>query len=413
MKIAFFCPEFHPQIVGGLGVYANSMAKTLAELGDSIDVYTMNNGSLPAMETIGEATVYRPLAHNLKGGLPHIFSEQWRSWVGGTEFIGNVLLFNVLSANEFLNNMKSGKDYDLVVCHDWLSAISCSVIKESTDIPVIFQLHSTEWGRSQGWPFAPIAELEKRTGEIADAVITVSNPMQEHLINLGFEPEKIRVAWNGVDAKSFDLRGFEPADILGLRKIYGIKPDEKMILFVGRLTSEKGITELVQAMSLARTEKAKLVILGVGYLENAIRSLVGNLGLEDRVLCNFRFLPENERVLHYAACDITAFPSKFEPFGIVSLEAMAMEKPTIVGTCGISGFRDQVVPSGDSQTGCHVNGNNPADIAEWGIDLLCGLPGERLRQFGLNGRRRVEKYFTWEHSALQTKKIYEEVLNRI
>jgi glycosyltransferase involved in cell wall biosynthesis len=101
-------------------------------------------------------------------------------------------------------------------------------------------------------------------------------------------------------------------------------------------------------------------------------------------------------------------PRNYEPFGIVSLEAMSMEKPIVVGARGIVGFREQVVPSGPEQTGIHVNGEDPADIA-WGIKEILTDP-QKARTWGANGRERVLKYFTWRTAAQQTIDIYEKII---
>jgi glycosyltransferase involved in cell wall biosynthesis len=116
-------------------------------------------------------------------------------------------------------------------------------------------------------------------------------------------------------------------------------------------------------------------------------------------------VPENERILHYAAADVCVFPSTYEPFGIVSLEAMSMAKPIVVGAQGVVGFREQVFSSGPEQNGVHVNGGNPADIA-WGLkQALCDT--QRAENWGENGRKRVLQYFTWRKAAEQTLRIYE------
>ncbi|HJX23936.1 MAG TPA: glycosyltransferase family 4 protein, partial [Candidatus Bathyarchaeia archaeon] len=133
------------------------------------------------------------------------------------------------------------------------------------------------------------------------------------------------------------------------------------------------------------------------------------LGISDRIVCRFDFVSEEERVLHYAAADICVFPSVYEPFGIVCLEAMAMEKPVVVGAHGVVGFREQVVPSGPDQNGVHVNGEDMADIA-WGVKEALSDP-ERAKAWGRNGRRRALEYFTWRKTAEQTLKIYESSLS--
>jgi glycosyltransferase involved in cell wall biosynthesis len=103
------------------------------------------------------------------------------------------------------------------------------------------------------------------------------------------------------------------------------------------------------------------------------------------------------------------FPSVYEPFGIVSLEAMSMGKPIIVGAQGVVGFREQVVPDGPDQNGVHVNGGSAADIA-WGIkEVLCDPL--RAKKWGENGRKRVLQYFTWREAAKQTLQIYKSLQN--
>lgn len=122
----------------------------------------------------------------------------------------------------------------------------------------------------------------------------------------------------------------------------------------------------------------------------------------------FEFVPEEERIQHYAASDMCVFPSTYEPFGIVSLEAMSMEKPVVVGARGVVGFREQVVSTGAEQNGVHVNGEDPADIA-WGIKECLKDP-ERARDWGKSGRQRVIKYFTWRKVAEQTIGIYSKLI---
>jgi glycosyltransferase involved in cell wall biosynthesis len=182
-----------------------------------------------------------------------------------------------------------------------------------------------------------------------------------------------------------------------------------MILFIGRLTWVKGVTNLIQAMPavLADYPNTKLVILGKGEQQNDITELANRLGIKDKVICRFEFVPEKERILHYAAADVCIFPSTYEPFGIVSLEAMSMAKPIIVGAHGVVGFREQVVPNGPDQNGMHVNGESPVDIA-WGIKETLSDP-DRAKKWGQNGRKRVIQYFTWREAAEQTLQIYKKI----
>ncbi|MEM4152008.1 MAG: glycosyltransferase family 4 protein, partial [Nitrososphaerota archaeon] len=233
---------------------------------------------------------------------------------------------------------------------------------------------------------------------------------REDLQTHGWPADKIQVVWNGVDPEVYDPSRVNHQDRESIRSRYGIGPDENMILFVGRLVHVKGAGELVQAMPhiLSEFPKTKLIILGKGEMEAELQNLIRDLGLKDRVILRTEFVSERERILHYAASDVCVFPSLYEPFGIVSLEAMAMERPVVVGARGVVGFREQVIPSGEEQCGMHVDGSNPLDIA-WGVKEVLRDP-DRARRMGRNGRKRVLKEFTWRRAAEKTLEVYSQLL---
>jgi glycosyltransferase involved in cell wall biosynthesis len=235
--------------------------------------------------------------------------------------------------------------------------------------------------------------------------------MRQDLVRHGWPESKISVVWNGVDPERYDPANVGAAEIERIRKKHGIAKDGCMILFLGRLTWVKGIRNLVQAMPLILKEypETKLVILGKGEEQKDILEMASRLGIKDNVECYFEFVPEEERIAYYASADLCIFPSVYEPFGIVSLEAMSMAKPIVVGARGVVGFKEQVISSGEEQNGVHVNGNDPVDIA-WGIKEVIKDP-ERARKWGLNGRKRVLQYFTWRKAAEQTLQIYKSVMD--
>jgi glycosyltransferase involved in cell wall biosynthesis len=320
----------------------------------------------------------------------------------------DIFIYNILSATKFINsNIKKEKsDYDVVCVHDWLSSIAGIIVKNETKVPVAFHVHSTEWGRSGDRGSEVVSYLEWETAQRADRIMTVSHAMQEDLNRHGWPKSKISVVWNGVDPEYYNPNHCRKEEVESIRDKCGVKPDEKMLLFLGRLTWVKGVRNLVQAMPMVLEEypNTKLVILGKGEQQNDVIETANRLGISDKIVCKFEFVPEKERILHYAAADTCIFPSTYEPFGIVSLEAMAMAKPIIVGAQGVVGFREQVVPSGPDQNGVHVNGGNSADIA-WGIkEVLCD--SDRAVKWGENGRKRVLQYFTWRKAAEQTLQIY-------
>jgi len=247
--------------------------------------------------------------------------------------------------------------------------------------------------------------------ENADRVITVSYAMQEDLIKHGWSQSKISVVWNGVDPERYNPSKCKKDAVKAIKEKYSIPLDWNMILFVGRLTWVKSVRNLLQAMPSVLKEypNTKLVILGKGDEQTDIVETSERLGIKDKIVYRFDFIPESERILHYAASDVCVFPSVYEPFGIVSLEAMAMEKPVVVGARGVVGFKEQVINSGTDQTGVHVNGQDPSDIA-WGLKEVLRDP-EKARNWGENGRRRVLEYFTWRKVADETLKIYESLLS--
>ncbi len=412
MRIGFFVWEYPPRIFGGLGTYAENICPAILDLGHDISVFTTNDGTLKTREILKGVDVNRPMIVDGSNILPLFLTEDLRRWGTGIKYFNDVLIYNILSAAKFVNELikKEGYKFDIICAHDWLSAMAGITVKQETGLPFVFHLHSTEWGRSMGEGAKTVLHMEETAANVADRIITVSYPMEEDLIRHGFDPNKIDVCWNGIRVDKYDPNRLATADITALRSRYGIGHEERMILFVGRLTAVKGIVSLVKAMPTVISEhpEAKLVILGKGELERTVSDLIDKLNIGDRVKTRFEFVSEEERILHYGACDIFVAPSLYEPFGIIALEALAMEKPVVVGAKGISGFRDFVIPSGHDQTGVHVDGNNSADIA-WGINSqLEDIEGSK--EMGKRGRRRVEKYFTWDKIAEYTIGIYEDVI---
>jgi glycosyltransferase involved in cell wall biosynthesis len=414
LRIAFFVWEYPPALVGGLGTYAEYITREYVSMGNDVTVFTLNPGNLKTREIIKGVEVHRPLIANASNIFPMFVTDDLKKWGTNISMFNDIFIYNVLCATKFINGMlkKEGCHYDVVCVHDWLSSISGMMVKNETKIPVVFHVHSTEWGRGGGQGSEVVSHLEWAASQEVDSIVTVSCAMQEDLVRHGWPKSKISVVWNGVDPAVYNPNKSKPEEIESIRKRYGVKPDDKMILFLGRLAWVKGVTNLIQAMPtvIADYPNAKLVILGKGEQQNDVTELANRLGIKDKVACRFEFVPEKERILHYAAADVCIFPSTYEPFGIVSLEAMSMAKPIIVGAQGVVGFREQVVPDGPDQNGVHVNGGSPVDIA-WGIKETLSDP-DRAKKWGENGRKRVLQYFTWREAAEQTLQIYEKLCSK-
>lgn len=412
LRIGFFVYEYPPQLVGGLGTYAEYITHEYVDLGHDVSVFTLNNNGLQTREVMKGVEVHRPQIADASNIWPFFVVDDLKKWGTNLKLFNDILIYNILSATKFINGLikQEGYNFDVVCCHDWLSSIAGLIIKNETKIPVIFHVHSAEWGRSGGQGSEVVTHLENAMAQNSDKVITVSYAMQEDLAKHGWPSSKISVVWNGVDPERYSPVNVQKQDIAAIRQKYGIPGDWNMLLFVGRLTWVKSVRNLLQAMPLVLKEypNTKLVILGKGEEQGDIAETAERLKIKTNVVYRFDFVPEDERILHYAASDLCVFPSIYEPFGIVSLEAMAMEKPIVVGAHGVVGFKEQVVNGGPDQTGVHINGEDPSDIA-WGIKEVLGDP-EKAKNWGENGRRRVLEYFTWQKVAEQTIKIYESLL---
>lgn len=414
MKIAVLVYEYPPKIVGGLGTYAAEITRKFVLLGHDVTVFTMNDdqGSLPTRELLRGIEIHRPVHIDVSDSLPDVVAEDVKKWGRGIQFFSKILMYNYLSASKLINELVRGEDFkfDLVVAHDWLSVIAGISIRKELGLPLAFHVHSNERGRTLGNGSAVVSSIENRGGQMADMVITVSYAMQDELIQAGFPAEKIRVCYNGVDPKKYSPEQVTQEKRIEIRQKYGLTQDDLMILFVGRLVWIKGVDKLIRAMPivLQKIPNAKLVIVGLGDMRDYLEGLVRNLKLENHVKFRFEFIPEEERIAHYAACDVAAYPSLYEPFGIVTLEAMSMEKPVVVGAAGTSGMREIVSITGPDQCGFHINPNDPTDIA-WGITSAILDPSKRI-QYGRNGRKRVVELFTWDEAAKTTIQRYSELL---
>jgi len=411
MKIAVFVDEFPPFFRGGLGTYAMEICRQFVCRGHSLSVFSRNAGNDPTSETWAGIEVHRPLLMNFSDVFSLINPAEVKTWdENGQHFFADTLLYNLLSASKLVNclHRKENRHFDLIVSHDWLAALAGIIARRNLGVPLVFHFHSAEQGRNPaGSP--TIRDIEHLSAMIADCIITVSYAMKDELVRYGYPGRKIRVIYNGVDEKKYDPVRFPPDQVRAFRERIGIG-DAPMIFFVGRLTWVKGADSLVRAMTHVTREipGAKLVILGVGEMEPVLSRMVGDLSLEKSVLLHFRMAPEEERLLYYAASDVCVFPSKYEPFGIVCTEAMAMGKPVVVGARGTSGFREQVVPEGAGICGYHIDPGDPVDIAKYVAAIL--KHPDLAAMMGRNGRQRVIDLFTWDHIADMTLQVYEETV---
>jgi len=213
--------------------------------------------------------------------------------------------------------------------------------------------------------------------------------------------DKIDVIPNGVDPTPF--QGLEKGQLSGFRARYAT-PEEKIVLYVGRVVAEKGVEVLVRAVPavLAQVPRARFVIAGTGPELERLRQLVRRMGIVNKVLL-LGFISNEERNRLYKVADCAVFPSLYEPFGIVALEAMAARTPVVVSEVG--GLREVVR---QAETGITILPNSPESCA-WGIIHTLQNPawaGQRAE----NAYREVLTVYDWNTIAAQTLEVYERVV---
>jgi glycogen synthase len=401
MRIAYFSTEFPPLIYGGLGVYVDSISRQLADLDQKISVFTWGNGKLPRHEIASGVEVFRETPVPMRDGLEIFLSQESLAWGEGMNFMLDLFSYNQLSASDLLLE----GPFDLAVAHDWLGLPGGMAVKKA-GVPLIYHVHGLEAGRSES-PNEQLIALEKKGAESADMVITVSEAMKRELVSLGTNQEKIRVCYHGVDAAFFDPDRTDPRQLAALRQKFGFAEDDVVVLFMGRLEPVKGIVQLFSALGKVRAKHpgVKLLVVGKGSLEGFARLEAKRVG---GITIVTDFLNAEDKLHTYALADLCVFPSLYEPFGIVALEAAAMGLAAVVGAAGTSGLGEIVEnPAASRPTGVHVNARDPADIA-WGINLAL-QDQERLKSWGKNARQRVLDKFTWQKAAEMTLQFYKEV----
>jgi glycosyltransferase involved in cell wall biosynthesis len=404
MKIGFFSWEYPPFLVGGLGIYSLNMTKKFVERGNEVFIFTMNF-NLKEFEEKEGIKIYRPFCPDSSQTISLFANNDILSWGENLKLFSDIFNYNLLSAKKFIEVCKKEK-FDVIAVHDWISAFSGLMLKK-TGVPIVFHLHSVEEVRNSPGS-ETLKNLERKMAREANKIITVSEAMRDFLGLIGYEKEKISVCWNGTDPELLDPKKVNLELVEKLKERYKIG-DEKIIFFIGRFTWFKGIYNLIKAMPFVLGEfpRTKLIMVGKGE-DQSLSKMVKDFRLEESVILVNKWLNDEEKIAHFALADVCVFPSINEPFGIVASEAMAMEKPVVVGASGISGFREQVVPNGEERTGVHVNGNSPEDIA-WGIKEVLRNP-EEAKKWGKNGRKIVLKKFTFDIAAAKTLSIYESLI---
>lgn len=381
--------EFPPRIIGGISPHVYNLSRSLAKNGTKVYVVTCDFPGAPQHEVVDGVEIFRIDSYKNP-------SPDFATWV---------YLMNVNMQKEAAALVKSleGK-VDVFHAHDWLVANAGIGLKHVFRKPLLVTMHSTEIGRRNGIHFdyeRMIHETEAWLTYEAWKVICCSNYMVSHVQwAFGLPTDKLVMIPNGVDAEAYAK--VEHSDLSSFRSKFAL-PEEKIVLFVGRLVYEKGVQVLVNAITkVLEKVNAKFVIVGNGYMKEQLSSIIKGLGLSHKVL--FTGFVDDETLRKLQKCaDVSVVPSLFEPFGIVALEAMAAKSPVVVSdTGGLS----EIVEHG--VTGVKVYVNNPESLA-WGITKVL-LDENYANLIRTNAYKKVQEKYDWKKIAKQTKAIYQSVL---
>jgi glycosyltransferase involved in cell wall biosynthesis len=319
------------------------------------------------------------------------FSKKGRMATYGQDLLRAVQVYNQQAAT-LVQAEHAKTPYDLVHAHDWLTAPGGKLAARAISRPLVQTIHSTEYDRTSS-PWDDILAIERRAVSDADLIIAVSSRTREQIKRLGGDERRIRVVYNGVDAAKFRPTLPRPALTAG-------SEGKHIVLFLGRLTEQKGPVQFLHAAKkvLEKNKNVVFFIAGTGELLPLLINLSIELGLSNHVRF-LGFLPDADQMRIYGASDLYIMPSTSEPFGITALEAMASGVPVIVSrTSGVS----EVVKSALRVDFWDING-----MAQKMLAILAYAP---LRSAMVSLEGEDLKHLTWEQTALRTVEVYNEAI---
>jgi len=387
MKILMLTWEYPPRIVGGIARVVHDLSKRLIKDGHDVTVVTYRDGDTPYYENDKGVEVYRVDNYMIR---PNNFID----WI-------MQLNFNMVAkASEII--AKEGK-FDVIHAHDWLVANSAKTLKYAYDIPLVSTIHATEAGRNSGIHDDTqryINDTEWMLTYESTEVIVNSNFMKGHVQGLfGLPFDKIDVIPNGINLTNFNgiERDYE------FRRQYA-SDNEKIILYVGRLVYEKGIQHLIAAMPkiLENYHDVKLVIAGKGGMIDELKAQVEAMGIAHKVYFT-GYLNAKQVQKIYKCADVAVFPSTYEPFGIVALEAMLAGVPTVVSDVG---GLNEIVEHG--LTGMKSYAGNANSIADSVLGLL--YDHKLAANVSKNAKAKVKELYNWNKIAQDTHFTYQKAI---
>ncbi|MGE5586342.1 MAG: glycosyltransferase family 4 protein [Bacillota bacterium] len=397
MRVLMLSYEYPPEVVGGLGAAVAGLARSLVKQRDEIHVVCASSGG-DAASSVQEGVKVSRVARSTIQATADPYGG------AGGSFLHTVMEANFGLTSRTVLEVRGRPRYDVLHAHDWLVAFAAKSLKHALHVPLVVTVHSTEYGRNRGIH----SDLQKYIHEVewmitfeAWRVICCSHYMADELKRIFSLPaDKIDVIPNGVDPGVPP----DPQFIRETRLRYA-RPEDRVVFYVGRLVYEKGVHVLLDAAPqvLAAMPNTRFVIAGDGYYAGVLRGKSESMGLGGAVRFAGR-ISDQERDALYAAADVAVFPSLYEPFGIVALEAMVRGTPVVASDTG--GLAEVVR---HEETGVKVHSGSGDSLA-WGIKRVLSDPG--FRSFiSQRGREEALSRYAWDSVASSTRSVYQRVID--
>lgn len=399
MKPLLLTNEYPPNIYGGAGIHVQYLSRELSRLCD-VEVRCFGEQLVEGQNPEVFGTTPDKSDYTAPKELQSVFSA-----------LQNCLSFNTRDI-----------DADVVHLHTWYSHFGGILAHLNYGLPMALTVHSLEplrpWKREQlggGYDFT--LWLEKTAVEMANAVIAVSNETREDILRLFDVPEeRVPVIYNGIDPDEYT----PTFDKTTLEK-YGVDPDIPYVFFVGRITRQKGIIHLVNAIHYLDSSTQVVLCAGApdtpeiaAEMEAAVNTAREEFG--GKIVWIEEMVATDEKIHLYSHASLFCTPSIYEPFGIINLEAMACETPVVASTVG--GMKEIIIPG---ETGLLVpleqQSESPfeaTDPAAFASDLAAGInelmrDNDTRERMAKAGRDRVLSTFSWSEIARETLALYEKI----
>jgi len=400
MKVLFYTREFPPYVYGGAGVHVEYLAEELAKL-MKVDVRFFGDQNLASGNLSVKGFPYdNPNFKDSNSKLKAVFQT--------------------LSTGIHMNAAES--DADVVHCHTWYAQFAGIIAKLCYGIPLVITTHSLEplrpWKREQlGRGYDASSWVEKTAIEMADAIIAVSKETKVDVLkHFNVDEKKVKVIYNGINLQQYIVTS-ETSTL----DEYGIDKAKPYVLFVGRITRQKGIIHLVNAIKYIDPDTQIILCAGAPDTDDIAKEMEDSVAevkkTRENVIWIDKMLEKKEIIQLYSHADVFCCPSIYEPFGIINIEAMACG--TAVVASAVGGIKEVII---DGETGILVPVEQqtqapfePLDPDKFAKDLANGvntlIQNKELREtMAVKGRKRVEDYFDWTAIAKQVEDLYRSLV---